>query len=152
MGWLVARVCQIARSARVGAGDVGVNAARRRRCCARRAVRGRVSLEGATLHEVARVLRPDGLFVHIGVHPCFCGGFADRSHPDAVTIRPGYLTKHWTKTSWTDQGVRDKLGATHLPLPALLHAFLDSGLTLDRFAEGGAPTPTTLAIRAHLRP
>jgi SAM-dependent methyltransferase len=102
----------------------------------------------AVLHEVARILRPGGVFVHIGVHPCFCGGFADRSDPAAVVIRPGYRDGHWTKASWTDQGVRDKVGAVHLPLPSLMHAFLDAGLTLERLAEGGEPTPVVLAIRA----
>jgi SAM-dependent methyltransferase len=102
----------------------------------------------AVLREAARVLRPGGSYVHVGVHPCFCGGFADRSDLDAVVIRPGYLDGHWTKASWTDQGVRDKVGATHWPLPELLHAFGDAGLTLDRFVEGGGPTPAVLAIRA----
>jgi SAM-dependent methyltransferase len=102
----------------------------------------------AVLAEVRRVLRPGGLFVHIGVHPCFCGGFADRHDPDAVVIRPGYLDPHWTRQSWTDQGVRDKVGGTHRPLPDLLHALLDAGLLLERFAEGGTPTPTVLAVRA----
>jgi SAM-dependent methyltransferase len=102
----------------------------------------------AVLREVSRVLRPGGVFVHIGVHPCFCGGFADRSDPDAIVIRPGYLDGHWTRASWTDQGVRDKVGASHWPLPGLLHAFGSAGLAPDRFAEGGAPTPTTLAVRA----
>jgi ubiquinone/menaquinone biosynthesis C-methylase UbiE len=32
----------------------------------------------AALQEAARVLRPGGTLVHVGVHPCFCGGFADR--------------------------------------------------------------------------
>lgn len=102
----------------------------------------------AVLHEVARVLRAGGVFVHVGVHPCFCGGFADRTDLDAIVIRPGYRDGHWTKASWTDQGVRDKVGASHWPLSELLHAFLTAGLTLDRFAEGGAPTPTVLAVRA----
>jgi hypothetical protein len=44
--------------------------------------------------------------------------------------------------------VRAKVGATHRPLPELLHGFLDAGLTLERFAEGGEPTPTVLGIRA----
>lgn len=44
--------------------------------------------------------------------------------------------------------MRDKVGATHWPLPELLHAFLKAGLTLDRFAESGAPTPAVLAIKA----
>jgi SAM-dependent methyltransferase len=102
----------------------------------------------AVLGEAARVLRPGGVLVHVGVHPCFCGGFADGSDRAAVVIRPGYLDSHWTKASWTDQGIRDKVGATHLPLPRLFHAFLDAGLMLDRFAEGGRPVPTMLAVRA----
>jgi hypothetical protein len=102
----------------------------------------------AVVREAARVLRPGGALVHVGVHPCFCGGFADRSDPQAVVIGPGYLDRHWTKASWTDRGVRDKVGATHFPLPALLHAFTCAGLTLDRFAEGGTPSPQVFAIRA----
>ena len=50
--------------------------------------------------------------------------------------------------AWTDQGIRDKVGATHWPLPDLLHAFLDAGLTLERFTEGATPTPVVLAVRA----
>jgi ubiquinone/menaquinone biosynthesis C-methylase UbiE len=102
----------------------------------------------AVVNEAARVLRPGGALVHVGVHPCFCGGFAGRSDPQAVVIRPGYRDSHWTKASWTDKGVRDKVGAAHFPLPRLLHAFTDAGLALDRFAEGGTPTPQVLAIRA----
>jgi SAM-dependent methyltransferase len=102
----------------------------------------------AVLREAARVLRPGGVFVHIGVHPCFCGSFADRSDENAVVIRPGYLDPHWTKASWTTAGLRDKVGATHLPLPDLLQAFLDAGLTFEGFAEGAEPTPLVLAARA----
>ncbi|MFJ7214288.1 class I SAM-dependent methyltransferase [Amycolatopsis sp. NPDC098790] len=102
----------------------------------------------AALREVARVLAPGGVFVHIGVHPCFCGGFADRSDERAVVIRPGYRESGWTTASWTDRGLRDKVGATHRPLPDLLHAVLEAGLVFERFAEGGAPTPTVLGWRA----
>jgi ubiquinone/menaquinone biosynthesis C-methylase UbiE len=100
------------------------------------------------LAEVARVLAPGGILVHAGVHPCFCGGFADRTDPDAVVIRPGYLDSHWTRDSYTDRGLRAKVGAVHRPLPELLHAVLDVGLALERFAEGGEPTPIMLAFRA----
>lgn len=103
------------------------------------------------LREVARVLRPGGVFVHVGVHPCFCGGFADRGAPDAVVIRPGYRDGHWTTASWSDAGLRAKVGATHLPLPGLLNAFTDAGLTIERLAEGGEPTPAVLAVRARTR-
>jgi len=82
------------------------------------------------------------------VHPCFCGGFADRSDTDAVVIRPGYLDSNWTTESWTDQGLRDKVGASHWPLPDLIHAFLDAGLVIERMFEGGEPAPAMLAIRA----
>ncbi len=102
----------------------------------------------AVLREVGRVLHPGGVFVHVGVHPCFCGGFADRADNNAIVIRPGYLDRHWTTASWTDQGIRDKVGASHWPLPELLHAFLDAGLALERFVEGGEPTPIMLGLRA----
>jgi len=104
------------------------------------------------LREVARVLCPGGMFVHVGSHPCFAGGFADRSDLGAVVIRPGYLNGHWTKASWTDQGVRAKVGATHRPLPELMHAVLDAGLRLERFAESGEPTPVVLAVMARKYP
>lgn len=81
----------------------------------------------AVLDEVWRVLRPGGIFVHVGVHPCFCGGFADGADPAALVIRPGYLDGHWTKKSWTSHGLRDKVGASHWPLPALLNAFANTG-------------------------
>ncbi|MET8148502.1 class I SAM-dependent methyltransferase [Actinoplanes sp. NPDC049668] len=102
----------------------------------------------AVLREAARVLRPGGVLVHVGVHPCFCGGFADRADADAIVIRPGYRDGRWTRHSWTDQGVRDKVGAHHWPLPDLLNAFLAAGLTAERFAEGGSPTPIVLGVRA----
>lgn len=105
----------------------------------------------SVLAEAARILRPGGVFVHVGVHPCFCGGFADRSDPAAVVIRPGYLDGSWTKASWSDRGVRARVGATHLPFPGLLHAFLDAGLLFERFTEGGAPVPVTFGVRARKR-
>jgi len=99
--------------------------------------------------EAARILRPGGRFVHVGVHPCFCGGFADRGDPAATVIRPGYLDAgRWTTDSWTSNGVRDKVGATHWPLPDLLHMVTDAGLVLERFAEGGTPVPITFSLRA----
>lgn len=50
--------------------------------------------------------------------------------------------------SWTDQGLRDTVGAAHRPLPELLGMLTRAGLRLDRFAEGGGPTPTVLGVRA----
>jgi ubiquinone/menaquinone biosynthesis C-methylase UbiE len=102
----------------------------------------------AVLGEVSRVLAAGGMFVHIGVHPCFSGGFANRTDPEAVVIRPGYLNTYWTRDSYTDQGIRDKVGAMHRPMSQLLNLVLDAGLVLERFAEGGEPTPIMFALRA----
>ena len=102
----------------------------------------------AVLGEAFRVLAPGGCFVHIGVHPCFCGGFADRTDPEALVVRPGYLDGHWTKQSWTDRGLRDKVGATHTPLSTLLRWFVEAGFVLGSFEEGGQPIPTVLAVKA----
>ena len=93
----------------------------------------------AVLREASRVLVPGGCLVHIGVHPCFCGGFADRSNSEAIVLRPGYLDGHWTKESWTEQGLRDKVGAQHIPLPELLQTFVDVGLVLGPFSGGRIP-------------
>jgi SAM-dependent methyltransferase len=100
------------------------------------------------LDEIARVLRPGGLFVHIGVHPCFCGGFADRTDPQAITIRRGYRDGSWTTESWTNQGIRDKVGASHMPVAELFNTVLDAGFELQHVSEGGEPTPITLSFRA----
>jgi SAM-dependent methyltransferase len=102
----------------------------------------------AVLREARRVLSPGGVFVHVGVHPCFCGAFADRADGAAIVIRPGYRERYWSKQSWTSDGVRAKVGATHVPLAGLLGAFADAGLTSERFAEGGTPTPITFSARA----
>ncbi len=100
------------------------------------------------LTEIRRVLKPGGVFVHIGVHPCFCGGFANRSDADGILIRPGYLDGAWTNDSWTDQGIRDKVGATHLPLADLVNTMIRTGFHLERMTEGGQPTPVVLSARA----
>jgi len=93
----------------------------------------------AVLKDAWRVIAPGGRF---------CGGFADRTDPQAIIVRPGYLDSHWMKASWTDRGLRDKVGATHTPLPVLFRSFVEAGFVLDRFKEGGEPIPTVLAMRA----
>lgn len=99
------------------------------------------------LAEIHRVLKPGGVFVHIGVHPCFCGGFANRADPENIVIKPGYLDGNWTTKSWTNQGIRDKVGASHVPVAGLLNSMLDAGFVLERLSEGGQPTPIVLSAR-----
>lgn len=104
----------------------------------------------AVVREAARVLRPGGRFVHVGVHPCFVGAFADRSDPNAVVIDPGYHLTHRRFDAWSPHGMRARVGAWHLSLSALLHALLDAGLLLDAVEEGGpaASIPDLLGIAA----
>jgi ubiquinone/menaquinone biosynthesis C-methylase UbiE len=130
--------------------DAGLLPVRTRRVPAAIAVMAHTDMPGypAVLGEVSRVLAAGGVFVHIGVHPCFSGGFADRTDPEAVIIRPGYLNTYWTRDSYSDKGLRHKVGAMHRPMSQLLNLVLDAGLVLERFAEGGEPTPIMFALRA----
>lgn len=50
------------------------------------------------LAEVHRVLRPGGRFVHIGVHPCFVGAFADWSARPTVRVDERYADRSTVST------------------------------------------------------
>jgi SAM-dependent methyltransferase len=103
----------------------------------------------AVIREIARVLRPGGVFVHVGVHPCFVGAFADRSVPDRVVLSPGYTSTGHTFESWAPHGVRARVGAWHLPLAALVNAVASAGLTVRKLAEdGSADLPDLLGLVA----
>jgi SAM-dependent methyltransferase len=97
----------------------------------------------AVLAEIARALRPGTRFVHVGVHPCFVGAFADRSDPTRILIDPRYTDRAHTRDAWCPTGVRARLGAWHLPLAALLNAFHTAGLTVVTALESG-PTATSV--------
>ncbi|WP_027346844.1 class I SAM-dependent methyltransferase [Hamadaea tsunoensis] len=84
----------------------------------------------AVIHEIGRVLRPGGLFVHIGIHPCFTGAFADRSDPARIIVDGGYHRTERRFDSFTTQGVRNRVGAWHLPLAGLLNAVVAAGLRI----------------------
>jgi SAM-dependent methyltransferase len=88
----------------------------------------------ATVREAARVLRPGGRFVHVGVHPCFTGAFADWSEPGRVVVDTGYARRERAFVG-PPHGVRVRVGAWHIPLADLLNIVLDAGLRIDRVAE-----------------
>jgi SAM-dependent methyltransferase len=88
--------------------------------------------------EVARVLRPNGAFVYLGTHPCFVGPHSQFAAATGVpTLHPGYRAqgRYTEAPGITPGGLRARVGATHLPLDAFMHAFLAAGLTLETFEE-----------------
>jgi SAM-dependent methyltransferase len=106
----------------------------------------------ALVREGARVLRPGGAFVYAGLHPCFVGHHArfidDDTPPE---LHGGYAdtARHFDAPGIAPDGLRAKVGAIHLPLDALLQAFLAQPLRLVGFEEDTARCyPRRLALRA----
>jgi SAM-dependent methyltransferase len=91
----------------------------------------------AVLREIGRVLAPGGRFVHLGVHPCFVGAFADRRDAPRTVIDDGYADRSRTFASWNTTGVRARLGAWHVPLSDLLNGAVTAGLRIERTVEAG---------------
>jgi ubiquinone/menaquinone biosynthesis C-methylase UbiE len=91
----------------------------------------------AAVREAARVLKPGGRFVHVGVHPCYVGAFADRSEPARILIDERYADRSHSYHAWSPHGVRARVGAWHIPLADLLNAVAEAGLRLVRVIENG---------------
>ncbi len=102
--------------------------------------------------EVARLLRPAGRFIYVGVHPCFVGPFADRSH-GTVTLRPGYEDSSWRHAGpGLGSGVRSRVGVRHRTIAEVLNPLSDAGLQLDRLTELGTDAlPDLLGISSTRR-
>lgn len=103
----------------------------------------------AVLREVSRVLQPGGRFVHLGVHPCFVGAFADWSDRPRVVVDERYADRSHTYDSWCPTGVRARVGAWHLPLSDLVNAVTAAGLRVRRVVEDGpGGVPDVLGLLA----
>jgi SAM-dependent methyltransferase len=92
----------------------------------------------AVVREVARVLRPDGRFVYIGAHPCFIGPHASFAFAKGVPeLHSGYPVagRYDAAPGITPGGLRERVGAVHLPLDAFVATFLDAGFRLEAFVE-----------------
>jgi len=75
--------------------------------------------------------------VHVGLHPCFIGAFADWSEPGRVVIDTRYAERDRAFVG-PPHGVRVRVGAWHVPLADFLNAFTDAGLRIDQAAESTA--------------
>jgi SAM-dependent methyltransferase len=102
----------------------------------------------AALREVARVLRPGGRFVHVGVHPCFIGVHADRRDLEQVKIDERYASRTRSFDGWMPEGVVVRVGAWHMPLAPLLNAVLDAGFRIVRTVETGPAIPSEFSLLA----
>jgi hypothetical protein len=90
--------------------------------------------------EVARVLRPAGRLVFLGVHPCFVGHFVESRDGGAqVVLHAGYRHAGWHQDSphFSPTGLGRRVGARHVPSAELLNALLAAGLRLERVEEFG---------------
>jgi ubiquinone/menaquinone biosynthesis C-methylase UbiE len=102
--------------------------------------------------EAARVLRPGGHFAYLGVHPCFVGPHAFVHGVEVPELHPGYRDTSYQIEApgiWSE-GLRGKVGTTHLPLGLFVQRFLDAGFVLEQFEEPeGRDYPYIVALRAH---
>lgn len=101
----------------------------------------------AMMREVARVLAPSAPLVYLGAHPCFIGPHSRFVRGEGKPeLHPGYTSTERCFDShvFGPDGLRAKVGATHMPLGAFLHAFLDAGLELEAFEELGLDDPERL--------
>jgi SAM-dependent methyltransferase len=103
------------------------------------------------LQEATRVLRPGGVLVVYGVHPCFNGPHVVYEEDGSRLIQTTYRLAGWHEPApwWGEDGIRRRVGMRHIPLADLLNALLRTGLTIERFEEPGEfAIPHAFAARA----
>jgi SAM-dependent methyltransferase len=82
----------------------------------------------ATVAEAARVLRPGGRLIYLGLHPGYVGAFADRQaegESHEVRIGVGYGDERLRRDASGRFPVRSRVGARNLTLQTLVGAFLN---------------------------
>jgi SAM-dependent methyltransferase len=106
---------------------------------------------GAILREAARVLRPGAPFAYIGAHPCFVGPHSRFIAGEGVPeLHPGYrrTERYDGGPAINPDGLRARVGATHLPLGLFVQTFGDAGFEIQGFEElGSREYPYELALQ-----
>lgn len=103
------------------------------------------------MREVARVLRPEGVFVYVGMHPCFAGPHCQETGTAVPILHAGYRAagRYTAGPGIAPDGLWAKVGGMHLPLGTLLKSILDARLIVERFEEPGQDEyPRRVALRA----
>jgi SAM-dependent methyltransferase len=96
--------------------------------------------------EAARVLRPGGRFVYVGIHPCFASSVVDRRGEGPPVLQAGYRRQGWHPDARGE--VRERVGVNHVPLAELLNAVLAAGIRLEQVEEPkGDDYPLLLALQ-----
>jgi SAM-dependent methyltransferase len=102
--------------------------------------------------EAARVLRPTGLFVFYGVHPCFNGPHVHSLPEGEVVVHTTYreARRHESAPWWGEGGIRYRVGGMRqVPLAEFLNAYVDAGLRIEKVTEPGEnDVPVSLTVLA----
>lgn len=108
----------------------------------------------ALVREAARVLRDGAPLVYVGGHPCFIGPHALFRFAQGVPeLHPGYRPGRRYDAAepgvFNPEGLRARVGATHVPLGEFVDAFAAAGLRIERLEEHGQEDyPYLVALRA----
>jgi SAM-dependent methyltransferase len=102
--------------------------------------------------EAARVLRPTGMFVFYGVHPCFNGPHVHSLPEGEVVVHTTYreARRHESAPWWGEGGIRYRVGGMRqVPLAEFLNAYVDAGLRIEKVTEPGEnDVPVSLTVLA----
>ena len=106
----------------------------------------------AVVREIARVLRAGGPFVYVGGHPCFVGPHSRFICAEGVpALYAGWYRhaeRYFDAPGMSPEGLRARVGATHMPLGRFMQSFVEAGLRLEHFEEDGVGDyPYLVALR-----